>query len=80
MTVDDEANKKNQFSRTKEDLLRWRMVESDGIHTMLRNMNKVAFVQSTDPAEDANRTAFKIWDIEISEYLKGRKRYKGQKG
>lgn len=80
MTVDDEANNKNQFSRTKEELQRWRMDESDGIHTMLRTMNKVTFVQPTDPAEDANRTALKIWDIEISEYLKGRKRYKGQKG
>ena len=55
--------------------------DSDKLRHMLRHMKEATFVLPTDPAETASRTEVKIWEAEVSDYIKGQKRYnKGQKG
>ena len=80
-----ESNDQKQFSRTKEELMRWtqtnyKQEDSDEIRHMLRNMREAIFVLPTDPAETATKTEVRIWESEVSDYIKGQKRYKGQKG
>ena len=80
-----ESNDPKQFSRTKEELMRWtqtnyKQEDSDELRHMLRHMKEATFVLPTDPAETASRTEVKIWEAEVSDYIKGQKRYKGQKG
>ena len=80
-----ESNDPKQFSRTKEELMRWtqtnyKQEDSDKLRHMLRHMKEAIFVLPTDPAETASRTEVKIWEAEVSDYIKGQKRYKGQKG
>ena len=80
----NETTDKKQFARTKEELIRWTQTdfepnESDDIRTMLRTMREVQFVEPTEPADNATRTDVRIWDIEVSDYLIRKKRYKGQK-
>ena len=80
-----ESKDPKQFSRTKEELMRWsqtnyKQEDSDELRHMLRHMREAIFVLPTDPAVTANRTEERIWEAEVSDYIKGQKRYKGQKG
>ena len=58
----------------------YKQEDSDELRHMLRHMKEATFVLPTDPAETVSRTEVKIWEAEISDYIKGQKRYKGQKG
>ena len=80
-----ESNDPKQFSRTKEELMRWsqtnyKQEDSDELRQMLKHMKEAVFIMPTDPSTTASRTEERIWESQCSDYIKGQKRYKGQKG